>query len=90
MEFLAKGIPVIANAIGGMVDYVRDGETGWLNHDCTGRGLAAIMRSLIDDPVQVSDLSERLVRERDEVVLSLDRHAREVEAIYEDVLRHAR
>jgi len=28
MEFLAKGIPVISNAIGGLVDYTREGETG--------------------------------------------------------------
>ena len=30
LELLAKGIPVVANRIGGMVDYVREGETGWL------------------------------------------------------------
>jgi glycosyltransferase involved in cell wall biosynthesis len=29
LELLAKGIPVVANKIGGMVDYVREGETGW-------------------------------------------------------------
>src|SRR5205823_2301556 len=31
LELLAAGLPVIGNARGGIVDYVRDGETGWVN-----------------------------------------------------------
>ncbi len=49
-EFLAKGIPVIANAIGGMPEYTRDGETGWLNRSCSALELARIMGDISRKP----------------------------------------
>lgn len=84
IEFLAKGIPVIANAIGGMVEYVRDGETGWLNRSCTAEGLARIMRDVIDHPDQVGVLNARLREERDRIILPFSRHANELEAVYRE------
>lgn len=87
MEFLAKGIPVIANAIGGMADYVRDGETGWLNRSCTAEGLAEIMRSILDRPEQVRALSNSIADNRDSIVMPLARHADEMDTIYAEALR---
>jgi glycosyltransferase involved in cell wall biosynthesis len=57
LEFLAKGISVIANAIGGMVDYNREGETGRLNRSCSAAELAGIRGDLIAHPDQVAELN---------------------------------
>src|SRR3954447_15284839 len=43
LEFIAKGIPVVANALGGMPDYTIPGVTGWLNRSCGAEELAGIM-----------------------------------------------
>jgi glycosyltransferase involved in cell wall biosynthesis len=82
VEFLAKGIPVIANAIGGMRDYVREGETGWLNRSCSAEELADIVVDIAARPAQVADLSARIVAGRDLIVKPLARHADEMDAIY--------
>jgi glycosyltransferase involved in cell wall biosynthesis len=85
LEMLAKGIPVIANAIGGMPDYVREGETGWLNRSRSGEELAAIMARLIADPSLVAARNEHLIAAREQIVKPLARHADELEAIYAEV-----
>ena len=85
VEFLAKGIPVIANAIGGMTDYTRDGETGWLNRSCSGAGLAQIMAGVIARPEQVTELNERLVGAHGTIVKTMSRHADEMDALYREL-----
>jgi glycosyltransferase involved in cell wall biosynthesis len=87
VEFLAKGIPVLANAIGGMPEYVRDGETGWLNRSCDAAGLAAIMRGVIERPEEIAALNAGIRERREEIVMPLARHAGEVEALYDELLR---
>lgn len=82
VEFLAKGIPVIANAIGGMVDYTREGETGWLNHSLSADELARIMLGVVEAPEQVVDLNVRIRRARDTLIKPMARHADEMDAIY--------
>ena len=82
VEFLAKGIPVIANAIGGMPDYTREGETGWLNRSCSAEELARIIAGIVDRPEQVVELNERLIAARDSVVKPIARHADEMDAVY--------
>jgi glycosyltransferase involved in cell wall biosynthesis len=84
LELLAKGIPVVANRIGGMVDYVRDGETGWLNATCDAEGMAAIVSSLIENPAEVAERSRSALAGRDELIAPFDRHAGEIEAIYRE------
>ena len=86
IEFLAKGIPVIANAIGGMTDYTRDGETGWLNRSLSGEELARIMQAIIDQPEQVAELSERVLANRDSIVKPLARHAEEMDSLYAETI----
>jgi glycosyltransferase involved in cell wall biosynthesis len=84
VEFLAKGIPVIANAIGGMRDYVREGETGWLNRSCSAEELADIVVEIAARPEHLAELSERIVADRDRIVKPIARHADEMDAIYAD------
>lgn len=86
VEFLATGIPVIANEIGGMVEYVREGETGWLNSSCSAEGLARIMRDVIDRPGQVTDLNERLLTAHDSIVKPLKVHVEEMDVVYREVI----
>jgi glycosyltransferase involved in cell wall biosynthesis len=86
VEFLAKGIPVIANAIGGMPDYVREGETGWLNRSCSTEELARIIAGIAERPEGVVELNEKLIASRDSVVKPMGRHADEMDAVYRDVV----
>lgn len=86
IELLAMGIPVIANAIGGMVDYVIEGESGWLNRSCTAAGLAQIMRSIIETPDQVVDLNERLRESRSRLIVPMDQHVARTAVHYRSVM----
>jgi glycosyltransferase involved in cell wall biosynthesis len=82
IEFLAKGIPVIGNAIGGIVEYTRDGETGWLNRSRSADELASIMRNVIEQPGLVSDLNAKIRSKLDSIVVPLGRHADEMDELY--------
>jgi glycosyltransferase involved in cell wall biosynthesis len=84
VEFLAKGIPVIGNAIGGIVDYVHEGETGWLNDSCTTEGLATILERLIENPAEVAERSRTALAARDALIQPIEAHAAEIEAIYRE------
>jgi glycosyltransferase involved in cell wall biosynthesis len=84
-EFLAKGIPVISNAIGAMPEYTRDGETGWLNHSCSAPELARIMRDAVEHPEQVAHLSARILAARDRLIKPMARHGDEIEALYREL-----
>jgi glycosyltransferase involved in cell wall biosynthesis len=87
LELLAKGIPVVANRIGGMVDYVHEGETGWLNGSCDAEGMAAIMARLIENPAEVADRSRSALAARPRLIKPFDAHADEIEAIYRELVR---
>jgi glycosyltransferase involved in cell wall biosynthesis len=85
VEFLACGLPVIASARGGMVDYTRDGETGWTNLDCSPQGLADIVAGIVAEPRQVLDLNARIRDRRDEIVKPFERHAEEMLELYAEL-----
>ena len=86
IEFLAKGIPVIGNAIGGITDYVRDGETGWLNRSRSADELARIITGIVERPEQVIELNARLRERRAEIVKPIAAHADEMDALYSEVV----
>lgn len=90
VEFLAKGIPVIANAIGGMPEYTREGETGWLNHSCSAEELARLMGSVIEEPDRITRLNAWLRAHRDSVVKPIGAHADEMDEVYREVIAGAR
>jgi glycosyltransferase involved in cell wall biosynthesis len=89
VEFLAKAIPVIANAIGGMTDYTRDGETGWLNRSCSAAELVRIMAGVIEHPDTVAELNAKLLADRDSIVKPLARHAEEMDVVYREAIEAA-
>jgi glycosyltransferase involved in cell wall biosynthesis len=84
IEMLAKGIPLIANPVGGIPEYAREGETAWLNHSCSGEGLAELMSTLIAEPDQVVETHRRVVAARDRLVPSMVEHAAAIETIYHE------
>jgi glycosyltransferase involved in cell wall biosynthesis len=86
LELIAKGIPVVANRIGGMVDYVREGETGWLNDSCSAEGLAGILLHLLERPGEVAGMSRTALAARGSLVKPFDRHADEIEAVYGEAI----
>jgi glycosyltransferase involved in cell wall biosynthesis len=85
LEFLAKGIPVIGNARGAIPDYVRPGQTGWLNRSATAAELAELMIAAIEDPAAVQTLGARTRGLRDELISPLDTQVAELSALYHDV-----
>jgi glycosyltransferase involved in cell wall biosynthesis len=89
-EFIAKGIPVIGNAIGGIPEYTRDGETGWLNQSCSADELARIMLEAIERPAHVVELNARIRAARSELLKPFARHADEMDAIYTELARPRR
>ena len=85
VEFLAKGIPVVANAMGGMPEYVREGETGWVNGSSSPEELARIMVGIAERPEQVVELNAGLRASRDRIVKGIAAHADEMNAVYTEV-----
>jgi glycosyltransferase involved in cell wall biosynthesis len=86
LECLAAGVPVVANALGGLTDYVVPGETGWINRSCTGEELARIMAAIIDDPEQVVRLNRSTLARRDALIRPLEWHLGELDKVYEEVI----
>jgi glycosyltransferase involved in cell wall biosynthesis len=86
VEFLAKGIPVIGNARGGIPEYVRPGETGWLNHSASATELAELMIEAIEHPREVQRLGARAVELREELITSSARQRAETYEIYGEAI----
>jgi glycosyltransferase involved in cell wall biosynthesis len=86
LEFLAKGIPVIGNARGGIVDYTRPGRTGWLNRSASAEELADHMLAAARNPDEVLRLHREIVEAREELIVPMARHLDEVDAVYAELL----
>jgi glycosyltransferase involved in cell wall biosynthesis len=82
LEMIAKGIPLIANPLGGIVEYAREGTTAWLNHSCSGQGLAELMSRLVDEPELVLDMHRRVVASREDVITPFRAHVDAIEEAY--------
>jgi glycosyltransferase involved in cell wall biosynthesis len=86
VELLAKGLPVVGNRLGGLPDYVVQGETGWLTDEPSGAGLARVVERLVADPDHVMELRRNLRRRRDVLIKPMDVHLREIEEAYAEVV----
>jgi hypothetical protein len=85
LEFLAKGIPVIGNALGGIPEYVHPGRTGWLNRTSSPRELADLMGAAIADPAEVQRLAAGALQLGDELIVSMSAQVAELSAVYTQV-----
>lgn len=86
LEFLAKGIPVIGNAVGAIPEYVRPGQTGWLNRSCSGSELADLMASVVEDPSQVARLSATVAQARNELIAPFETGLAQLLDLYRELL----
>jgi glycosyltransferase involved in cell wall biosynthesis len=87
IEFLAKGIPIIGNKKGGIVDYAIDGFTGWINQNSDAEGLVDIMTNIINNPSQISYLNKKIVDNRKSILKTMDQHFYEIDEIYRKLAR---
>jgi glycosyltransferase involved in cell wall biosynthesis len=63
IEGMAAGIPVVATAVGGVPDIVRDGETGRLVPSGDGDALQQAWRDTLSNPETTGQMRERAQRE---------------------------
>jgi glycosyltransferase involved in cell wall biosynthesis len=85
---LAKGVPIIGNAMGGITDYLKPGVTGWLNTDNSAAGLAAIVRHVIAHPEQIVALNALIGRTRSSLIKPMETHRAEMEQLYAEAARN--
>ncbi|MBI4966673.1 MAG: glycosyltransferase family 4 protein [Rhodospirillales bacterium] len=88
-QALARGRPIVASAVGGLVEIVRDGETGLSVPPADPKALAQALGRLIAEPGLAQRLA-RAGREFAERRLRFDARMAETLAVYEKALAHAR
>jgi glycosyltransferase involved in cell wall biosynthesis len=81
LEAMAAGRPVVASAVSGIPEVVRDGETGWLVPPEDPAALASALAALAADPAE-GERRGREGRRRFE----LDHRPEKVAAIWEDTV----
>jgi glycosyltransferase involved in cell wall biosynthesis len=86
LELIAKGIPLIANPLGGIVEYAHEGRTGWLNSSCSADGLAELMARLVGEPEAVVEMHASVVAARDELITPWKEHVDRLDGTYREVL----
>jgi glycogen(starch) synthase len=66
---VAVGLPVLATPVGGLVEQVEDGVTGWLATDLGAEPLRRALGALLDDPGRVAAVaaSGAIARRREEL-----------------------
>ena len=83
-EAFMAGVPVVGAKIGGIPDLIEDGRTGLLYDPADAGALSAALRSLVDMPRRLEDLSVGVqMRTR---VRSIEEDADSWDALYEQVL----
>lgn len=86
IELLAKGIPVIGNKMGGIVEYTIDNYTGWLNKSATAQELANIIEKIIENPRTISELNKNILENRCKILKTMEQHFQETKDIYYHVI----
>jgi glycosyltransferase involved in cell wall biosynthesis len=82
---MACETPVVASAVGGIVEVVVDGETGLLMPPARPDDLTRAIRALLDDPSRARVMGEA-GRRRVEALFTWDRIAERTAKVYADAL----
>lgn len=88
LEAMAAGLPVVACAVGGLLDLVQHGRTGMLVPPCDAESLATAIAGLVDRPEQAHAIGEAAradIAER----YSFDSMVDQFETLYERMARGA-
>jgi glycosyltransferase involved in cell wall biosynthesis len=85
LEAMACTTPVVASAVGGIVEVVDDGVTGLLVPPSRPDDLAAAIRKLLDDPAGARAMGEA-GRRRVEAYFSWARVAERTETVYREAI----
>jgi len=88
IEFLAKGIPIIGNKKGGIVDYTIDNFTGWVNKSATAQELANIIEGIIKNPKKILGLNKNILHNKNKIIKTVEQHFYEIEDIYKNVINN--
>ena len=59
IEAMAAGIPVIGTAVGGIPDFLTDGETGFVVEVDSPQSIASAVRQVIENPTQTQRIVEK-------------------------------
>jgi len=83
IEALASGVPVVATAVGGVPDVVRDGETGYLAPSGDARALANQVNKALRDGTSIAHRAQVEVLKK----FSKERLIQNVEGLYENLIQ---
>ena len=83
VEAMASGKPVVATAVGGLMDIVVPGETGWLAPAGDADGLARRVEGLLRNPAEAQSLG-RAGRQRARDQFDVARLVAGIESLYAD------
>jgi glycosyltransferase involved in cell wall biosynthesis len=86
IEAMAAGLPVVASAVGGLLDLIDDGRTGRLVPPGDPEALAAALRTLIEHPAEAAAMG-RAARDVARGRYSFDRMVSAFEDLYLSGLR---
>jgi glycosyltransferase involved in cell wall biosynthesis len=86
IEAMAAGLPVVASAVGGLLDLIQDGRTGLLVPVGDPEALGAALRSLIESPQRAAAIG-RAARAEVQQRYSFDRMVSSFEQLYLSELR---
>ncbi len=82
LEFLAKGIPVIGNNKGGIIEYTKNNITGFINQSSSAYELTQIMESIIINPNKLVKINNYICNNHNKIIKSIENHFYEMEYIY--------
>ncbi len=85
LEAFAAGLPVISSRVGGIPDFVREGENGFLVDPGDREGLAAALTKILSD----QSLRKRIAETNRELALKsydIDKCAAKIEIVYQALL----
>lgn len=85
LEYLASGLPVIATALGGNLEVIRDGITGLLVPPKDAKALSTALIRLLGDPPFAAELA-KAGREQVATSFSFERLVVEVDRLYSQLL----
>src|SRR5205085_9285746 len=80
LEAMSHSLPVVASAVGGIPDKVRDGETGWLVPPVDEKALASKLQWMLTHPTLRAEMGARGARLAEQQ-FSWQRVAAETEAL---------